>query len=263
MSINWKKWKGLIVGTALAAIAFTANRANALTNPATLYIDVTVSASASVTINAAQTSTASPTIAWSDTTRVVAAGDNSGYLGSSATVINSGNLTERWYLSTNAQSLDQTGANPWTLVVSSNIGDVGLDQFALQAVFASSNTAASGGANGCPQSGSTGNTNANDAMWNSTTTIVSAAGPTVGVTGNAYGAQGAIGTAYTNYVNTQSQTVGGASAYPDTGTGYQMYSNSLGNGYGLRALCWRVILPVGVNSADTQVIPLIVTASQN
>ena len=252
-----KSWKGLIAGAALSVIAFTANRANALTNPATLYIDVTVNASAAVTINATQTSTA-PVITWSDTTRVYASGDTTGVASvSSATVINSGNLTERWYLTTSASTLDQTGSNPWTLVVTSNTADVGLDQFAVQAVFGSSNTTAGG----CPQSGSTGNLT-NASMWNSTATIVNVLAPITGVTGNAYGAQGA-GTPFNNFVNTTAATIGGASAYPDTGNAYQMYANNLGGGYGARALCWRVILPPSVNSGDTQVIPLIVTASQN
>jgi hypothetical protein len=143
------------------------------------------------------------------------------------------------------------------LVVTSNTADVGLDQFAVQAVFGSSNTTAGG----CPQSGSTGNLT-NDAMWNSTATIVGVSGPVTGPTGNAYGAKGAS-PLFNNYVNTSAPAIGGASAYPDTGNNYQMYANNLGGGYGLRALCWRVILPPSVNSGDTQVIPLIVTASQN
>src|SRR5438270_8952014 len=118
----------LILGA--AAPSFAGNEAH-------LDLDVTIAGSLSVSVSAANSST--QTLAWNSSNaneELVAA--------ASATVTNdSGGLTERWALSTNAQSINTAGNAPsWTLVTSTSPALPGADQFALQAVFGSSNTAA-------------------------------------------------------------------------------------------------------------------------
>jgi hypothetical protein len=268
---SWKKWKGLITGAALAMIGLAPHYAYGLGlngSSATLNIDITVNASAAVQIDTLYISS-SPGIIWSPGTRLYASGDlGAGIAYASATVKNSGNLTERWYLSTSTNSIDQGSAGAWTLNASSNVADVGPNQFAVQAVFASSATTTGVGTvatSNCPQSGSAGNANM-AALWNSTATIVGLSGPVIGDTGNAYGARGGSPT-YSNYSDTlqSGAAIVGASTGPDSGNSsgnYAMYSASLGSGFGTRAICWRVILPASTSSGDNQIIPLIVTAQQ-
>jgi hypothetical protein len=265
------KLKCLIAGAALAIIAIAPRAAFGLGlngSSATLNIDVTVNASAAVQIDTLYISS-SPGVIWSPGTRFYASGDlGAGIAYASATVKNSGNLTERWYLSTSTNSIDQGSAGAWTLHASSNVADVGPNQFAVQAVFASSATTDIAGdvaTSNCPQSGSAGNLN-QAALWNSTATIVGLSGPVIGDSGNAYGAQG-NSTTFSNYSDTlqSGPAIVGASTGPDSGNTsnhYQMYSASLGSGFGTRALCWRVILPASTSSGDNQIIPLIVTAQQ-
>jgi hypothetical protein len=242
------------VGATLAVLGLAADRVYA-TSTATLNIDIYVNASAAIQVDTLVTSTAPGTgangIAWTGSTRRYSSGDNaSGIVHSSATVTNNGVLTERWYLSTVATSEDQGAAGSWSLVNSTNTNDIGQNQFALQAVFASSATT-SGGAHDCPASAS--------AIWGSTATLVMTPGPAAGDTGNAYGAKGASNT-YDNYV----YKLDPMNVCPDTGCSsghYQMYGNAtLPTGSGTRALCWSVILPPTTTTTDNQIIPLIVSA---
>ncbi|MFA6004647.1 MAG: hypothetical protein WC881_11330, partial [Elusimicrobiota bacterium] len=105
---------------------------------ATINIDITIVSNLSVSVNSAASSTEAFT--WN------AAVPNAKLAGSSATVTNdSGARTEKWALAMEPVSLDITGGNQtWSRAASSS--SVGADQFALQAVFGSSRTAAGG----CP-----------------------------------------------------------------------------------------------------------------
>ncbi len=132
MKKTW--WTGLAAATLLGL----AGKAQAVpTNPAVLSIDVTVTASLSVTVNGAGASTEAVTFSGTPNELLTQA--------STTTVTNNtGVLSEIWKLSTDAQSMDQTASSPWTLQTSSVT--VGQDAYALQAVFGSSNTVAAG----CP-----------------------------------------------------------------------------------------------------------------
>src|SRR5207302_1421418 len=116
---------------ALAAMMGLAGRAGAVNTSSYLNIDVTFNTALSVAVDAANSSTY--TVAWTGVA-------NQELLSpSSATVTNdSGGITERWKLFTNQNSLAASGS-AWSMAASSSA--VGADQFALQAVFGSSNTA--------------------------------------------------------------------------------------------------------------------------
>jgi hypothetical protein len=254
-----KGLKTFLIGAALALAGLVSGRAYAISS-ATLNIDVTVNASAAVSIDSLGVSS-TPFIAWSAGVRAYASGDNAaGISFTSATVVNPGNLTEHWYLNTTANSIDASGGggNTWTLIASSNTTDVNGDQFALQAIFASSaTTGGSAGGNDCPGNAA--------AVWTSSGSVIYTAAQspiTAGDTGNAYGAKNGS-TLFNNYVYVSDPA---GNACPDTGClagKYQMLSNSaLPTGSGKRALCWRVILPNSTTATTNQIIPLIVTAQQ-
>ena len=235
----------------MASVGLAAGRAHAATPVARLNIDVTVNASASVKIDTLVTSSApSGGIAWTGATRSYAAGDT---YHSTAAVTNDGNLTEHWYLTTAASSLDIGSQGVWTLNGSSNTADVGPDQFSLMAAFASSATT-SGGSYDCPGNGSP--------LWTSTATMVGTGGPIGSDTGNAYGARGGSASAYNNFVDTVQP---GMNVCPDNGCAslkYQMFTTATAPaGSGKRILCWDVILPPSTSKTDSQIIPLIVTAA--
>ena len=200
-----KVW-GLAMG--LLAMAATAQAA---TNPARLNINVTITQNLSVLVNE---------LAWNTANvneRLVSP--------SSATVRNdSGAQTEKWQLSTNLNSIPASGADVWA--VSADSSAVGAEQFALQAVFGSSNTAA----NGCPVF--------NSADWD-----------------EAYATE--VTNSLVTYTNTvfagASLTNAGGTPNPDTAAG-RMIANSR------RALCWRVITPASTVASATQNIQLTVTA---
>lgn len=127
MKKTW--WAGL----AAAAVLGLAGKAQAVgTDPAVLSIDVTVTASLSVTVNSAGASTEAVTFSGTPNELLTQA--------STTTVTNNtGVLSEIWELSTDPQSIDMTASSPWTLQTSSVT--VGQNAYALQAVFGSSNTA--------------------------------------------------------------------------------------------------------------------------
>ena len=210
--------------TALLAVAGLAGKAAASAGtPSYLNIDVTFNTSLSVAVDAANSSTY--TVAWSGTA-------NQELLSpSSATVTNdSGRITERWKLFTNQNSLTASGST-WSMAASSSA--VGADQFALQAVFGSSNTA-SGGCSSATNNG-TWNVLANAPLL--TTTFA---------TGLQYTTAGQL--ASTELVNNGQST-------PDvvTNSGSMLANNK-------RALCWRVIAPTSTVATATQNIQVIVAA---
>jgi hypothetical protein len=215
MNIKTTAW--LALGLALT----WTGRAEANNNiTARLNIDVSITANLSVAVNDAVTST--QTVNWNTGTAnqpLVSPTTN--------TVLNdSGGQTERWQLSTNANSIN-TANNADVWAVSTDSAAVGANAFALQAVLGSSNTASGG----CPAAG------ASD--WNQTSANeISAAQQT-----------------YTSALFADSTlNTGGGLFDPDVAGSGRMFAG------GKRALCWRVITPSSTDSVDTQNIQLTVTA---
>ena len=209
---------------ALAALAGLLGTGTAqVTNPAYLNIDVTIMANLSVAVNGQQSSTHDVT--WNTMTsnaKLVSA--------ATATVTNdSGGQTEKWALSTNANSINTAGGSDyWTLDTTTDTlpGD---DFFALQAVFGSSNTLASA----CP--GATSGDWDQDFATEITSSLQN----------------------YTSARFSDTSLSNDGSPKPDLITGNadgRMFNASK------RALCWRVIRPLSTQTADQQNIQLIITA---
>jgi hypothetical protein len=208
------RWIGALLLLALAAGARAAN-------PARLNINVSITQNLSVSVNAADTST--NTVPWSTANpneRLVPVG-----LTTSTVLNDSGAQTERWQLSTNAQTIPASGSEFWTLSVDSSA--VAAEQFALQAVFGSSNTAA------CPIAAA--------ADWDQDTATEITTTPEF----------------YTSTRFTDAALDGGVNGgtpEPDVPASGRMHAGSF------RALCWRVIAPASTAASATQNIQLIVTA---
>ncbi len=138
------KW----LGAALLAVAALSGKVQAVGvgSPSYLNIDVTISASLSVSVTGAKVS--SQAVTWTGQSLLAAA--------STATVKNdTGLLSEKWQLSTTANAADATnGAAGWTIAGSTT--GLAADNVAVQAVFGSSNTALAG----CPLTSGT--------EWNNT-----------------------------------------------------------------------------------------------
>ena len=205
----------------IALLGMTATQARAA-NPAKVNIDVSITAALSVSVDGVASSTR--THSWSGTPNQ--AFDNSA---SSITVLNdTGILTESWALSTPANTSAASGAT-WARVGSTTA--VPADSYAAQAVFGSSNTAASG-AGGCGDA-------------------------TAGVTW----ANGTIAPPLTTSPVTYTSTVfaaaqlnnAGGSPAPDLAAG-SMYAGNK------RALCYRIIMPASTSVTTTQNVQVIVTA---
>ena len=222
---TWKK-TAVVLGLALAGW-LGASRAEAVGvgTPSYLNIDVTINANLSVSVNDANSST-STAISWN-----VALGSTAfTNAASSVTVTNdSGAQTERWQLSTNANSIDNTGGGVqnWTVATSSR--NPGADQFSVQAVFGSSNTIAGG----CPAAGT--------ATWDSTPVA-----PLLTSTPVTYTATTFAAPALNN-----DGTPNPDSASPNPG---EMFAASK------RALCWQVVTPDSTSTTHAQNIQIIVTA---
>ena len=222
MTKTTKKWAGALI--ALIALAWTAQDA-AAANPATLNINVAVTANLSVAVNGVQSSTYTG-VTWNTSSQQQ-------LTGSTATVLNdSGAQTEKWALSTNGQSIPVSGTEFWTLNTSSSA--VGADQFSLQAVFGSSATA--GGS--CPNGASTDwDEDFADPLTTSPVTYTS-----------------------TQFANTNLNTGGNGSLFlynPDViagGANGRMFAGRQ------RALCWRIRTPTTTSTANTQNIQVIITA---
>lgn len=214
-----------VLFAALSLLFAGTGRAFAGASSATVNIEVTITGSVSVSVDAAPSSTQTTT--WN-----TAVSNQELVSLASATVTNdSGGLTEKWALSSNAKSINTLG-NPeqWTLQTSTSPALPGPDQFALQAVFGSTNTAASG----CPAVG--------DAAWQDGSAKPLTATPVV----------------YTSAVfAAPSLAIGGAKSAPDVSSGAndgRMHAGSK------RALCWRIIAPQSTSTTDAQNIQITVTA---
>jgi hypothetical protein len=214
--MNARKKTWLALGLALAGL--TAKEASAA-NPSRLNINVTITQNLSVSVNNAATST--NTVAWNTgnpNERLVQT--------ATSTVVNdSGGTTERWQLSTNLNTMPVSGTDAWTLSVDSSA--VAAEQFALQAVFGSSNTAA------CPIAAAAG--------WDQDTATE------ITTTPEFYTSTRFADAALDGGVN-------GGTPNPDVPGNGRMFAN------GRRALCWRVITPLTTVAAATQNIQLTVTA---
>ena len=212
-------WLGAIL--AMTGLATAASAAN----PARLNIDVTITANMSVAVNGGASST--QTVTWSGTPNAQFAND-----ASSVTVLNdSGIISEKWALSTNGASLNTVtvGGSSWTLRNSSTT--IGADQFAVQAVFGSSNTAAAG----CLATGA--------ATWNNDVTAPLITASPVTYTATTFAAS--------------ALNAGGGTHQPDVTVGG---GNGIVYGGNKRALCWRVIMPDSTATTEQQNIQLTVTA---
>ena len=207
MNTNKKLWGAFAAFLTMGAFAASARA----TNPGRVNIQVTITAAKSVSVDGVDTSTRAHT--WTGTSNQ--AFDNSA---SSITVRNDGILTETWALSaTNA------GAT-WTLGTSTAV--VGADEFALQAVFGSSNTLAAG----CGSVTAT--------TWNSGTAALPLTGTPATYTS-------------TLFASTQLAQSGGVTG-PDSG------NNMFGGNK--RVLCYRVIMPQSTSVTATQNVQVVVTA---
>lgn len=230
-----KTW-GIAAALAAALAGLGAKGAWAFTSTATLDIEVIVQSNLAVSINGQTESTT--TITWGGIANASFTAVNQ----ASATVKNeSGTQDERWEFYASANSIDQGSAGNWAN--SGSTTSVGSDQFALQAVLGSSNTAASG----CPTNGA--------ADWGG------AYAPALNGTHVLYD-----GTSSHLLADTNLSTNGGSSAesdYNDTGSsiyqagGYQDGDMLAGD---QRALCWRMIMPSSVSNTDAQTVQLSVTA---
>ena len=215
MKTKMKTW-GALIGFLAAGMLATGARA---ANPANVNISVSITAALTVSVDGVASSTR--THSWTGTPNQ--AFDNAA---SSITVLNdSAILTEKWALSTNASSLNAGGAS-WART--SSTAAVGADQYGVQAVFGSSNTAVGG----CASVTAT--------TWNDA--AIAPPLTTSAVT-------------YTNAVFASSQltNLGGTQA-PDGGASGNM---SAGN---KRALCYRAIMPASTSVTATQNVQVTVTA---
>ena len=221
----------LCLASALAVVGLCAGRAQATVVPppalAALNIDVTISASVAVQVDNAAASTYTAA-GWSPSSRILVSA-------STATVLNnSSGLTEQWWLSTNATSINAVGnALTWALAPSTITALVGADSFAVQAVFVSSLAVQ------CPVY--------NDWRW-----ATSLAPPLTSAL-----------TQYNQYqfLFNEYDTVNKQSA-PDNLTKGTMAPYNAATGAGQRALCWRVVGPSTSQTLDMQNVQIIVTAVQ-
>jgi hypothetical protein len=222
MNIKTWKWMGVI---ALALIGLAGKAQAGVGTSSYLNIDVTISAALSVAVDAVNSSTYAVT--WTGTPNQILTSP------SSATVTNdSGILTERWKLFTNASSLNVSGgAGTWSLGASTT--SVGADTFVVQAVFASSNTASGG----CAAVTSTG-------TWSNLTTAPILT--TSLVAGLQYTTAGQLVAA---------DVMNNGTASPDVATN----SGSMLGG-NKRALCWRIITPTSTSTTQTQNVQIMVAA---
>jgi hypothetical protein len=189
----------------LLALALTAVRAQATQNPAYLDLQVTFSGALSIAVDGAQSSA-----------RTLASVASNAQIVSSAVVTNDGNFTEQWQLSVSTLS----GGGNWA-VTTTTTSAPGVDTYALQAMFISSDTAAA-----CP---------APD--WDLINNVVS-------------------GTAQTYDQTLFADTNFGG--IPDETNG-NMYSTDITN-HGKRNLCVRFYAPKSSTKVATQVVRLTLTA---
>lgn len=207
-----KTKKTMLAAALLAAVTLTAAKARAAVgNPGALQIDVTITNNLSVSVDNVRSSTQAVT--WSGATTLTAT--------STSTVKNdSGYISERWELTTTANSWDSTsGAAGWSIATTA-----GADQVKLQAVFG-----ASGQANNACSGATWGDSNVAPALTSATQTP------------------------YTATVLADT-ALGGVTAKPDNTSTNRMNAGSA------RALCWNLTMPTSTSLTGTQVVPVVVTA---
>lgn len=218
MKTKTKAW--LALGLGLGAL-LSGDRAWAA-NPARLNLNVSVTASLSVAVNSAASST--QTLSW-DTANP----NQEKVSASTVAVINDSNVVEKWALSTLGRSIDQaTGGEGWTLDTSTETLP-GADAYTVQAVFGSSNTTLAG----CPAAGA--------ASW------IQDYAPEL-TTGLA-----TYGDTATSLFEDSTLTAGGGLPGPDVPASNRLVKNSK------RALCWRMFMPASTTFLD-QTIQVVVTA---
>ena len=243
------KWRSRL-GAGLAGLALWlvgTKEARALSSTATLNIDVTINQNLSVAIVTSGNYTSTEAFNWTVGATSMTANDGSNPVLSSVTVVNdSGGQTERWGLSTLGNSIQASGGNGvvWTLT-SSTGSQPAADNFAVQAVFGSSMTAAAtGGAYPACPAISSGDWNKGFAPPLTTSAITYGT-----VTG---GATQLVDTSLfapgTGQPLSSTQPDGSS---PNTG---EMFSGSK------RSLCWRLYLPVTTSASGTQNVQIVVTA---
>ena len=216
MKTKTTRWKWLGAAVLMSVLGIKAQAAG-VGSPSYLNIDVTISASKSVSVIGAQSST-DTTTTWTGQTNTLAP--------STVAVRNdSGIISEGWQLSTNANSL--TTGVAWARQSSSSA--LTADQFAVQAVFASSNTSS------CAS------------MSVNSGTI---APPLT-----------TVAQQYTNGGLYADTALGAGGANPDSGN--NLFAYNAGTGAGQRALCWRVIFPPSTTATSGTIenIQVIVTAN--
>ena len=211
-------------GLALLAAAMLAPEAKAVaTSSATLNIDVTIVSNLSVKVNNVASSTDSVQ-SWNTSAQAFFAS------ATTATVTNdSGAQTEKWALSTLANSIDQGTAGSWSLAAS--LGAVGADSFGVQAVFGSATTPVGS----CPATGSSD--------WASAFAPILTAAPVTYTS--------------TTFADTNLNNGGANSFKPDVFSGVGDGRMLAGN---KRALCWKVTTPTTTSTIDQQTIMVIVSA---
>ena len=229
---TWKRWA---LGTsAFLAMCLGVGIGSAQAGNTTSYlsIDVTVQANLSVAITGSGNNTSTEAVTWTvgGSTLIVNT--------SSTTVINdSGGQVEKWALSTNATSLDLGDrGSPGTWSRTSSTAAVGTDQFAVQAVFGSSNTATGAV---CP-------------VGNSTDWSQAYAKPLDTTTANIY--------TDTLFSASSGDTVLnnlGGTPNPDDVGGVQGRMSAGSK----RALCYRIVAPSATSTVDTQNVQILITAS--
>ena len=219
----------LALGASLGGVRSWAGNTSATAN---LMIDVTVNANVSVIINSVVNSSVSVPSVTPGGAAVISP--------SSSTVSNNGTgVTEFWKLSSaNAIDSNTNGAG-WTLASSTGT----MDQFALQALFISSNAAA----NDCTATVAA-------ADWNQAYAAPLTATP-VYYRSSSY-ASGAMFADQT--------TIGTVKGNPDYASGGlndgRMMPSSAGGGAGVRGFCYRIMPPASVSGLDNQILYVTVTA---
>ena len=213
--MNTKSWarRAWLGAAALAAMGLAGrSQAAGVGNPSYLYIDVTITNNLSVSVSGAAKSTQAVT--WAGEAALTAP--------STATVTNdSGYISERWELTTAANSVAEAdGSAGWTIGSSA-----AADQVKLQATLGSASAAAGSGT--CA-----------GATW-----------------GDAIIAPTLLNGTQTVYSSTVlADTSMGAGYQPDNLATGRMNAGSQ------RALCWKMTMPTSTSLTSKQIVPIVVTA---
>jgi len=225
--------KGRLAGLAVLGLALAGGRCWAGVT-ANLMIDVTVNANVSVVINAVTNSSVSVTNVTPGGAAVVSP--------STATVTHNGTgVSEYWKLSS-ANAVDsQTSGAGWTLATSTGA----MDAVALQALFISSNAAASD----CTAAVA-------GADWNQAYAAPLTTNPVY------YRSSG-----YATPMFADQTLIGNSNGNPDRKDGTvndgRMSPFGFPGGAGARGFCYRIMPPASVSTTDNQILYVTVTASSS